>query len=69
MITPQEKAQLWEMSGLLVGVLISVGWLSVVIYREYADRNRPSKCPDCGAWYYRARNQRTCGGRTCGRIR
>jgi len=69
MITPQEKTQLWEMSGLLIGILIALGWLSVVIYREYAARNRPSQCPDCGAWYYRARDQRTCGGRTCGRIR
>ena len=49
MLTPQEKSELWEMSGLLIGVLISLGWLSMVIYREYADRTRPSKCVDCGA--------------------
>ena len=54
-ITPEQQAELWNMSGLLVGLLIAVGWLSTVIYREYSNRNRPSKCPRCGAWFYRAR--------------
>ena len=68
-ITPEQQAELWNMSGLLVGLLIAVGWLSTVIYREYSNRSRPSKCPQCGAWFYRARKERTCGGYNCGRLR
>lgn len=61
--------ELLELSLIFVAFILVLGWLFCVSYRDYSRRMTAAKCPDCGAWFYRSRRQRTCGGYQCGRLR